>query len=382
MNLRKVGQYNIGLDIGTGSVGWAVTDDNGELCYFKGKPTWGSRVFPGAQPASEARGFRGLRRRYTRRKWRLNLLQELFAKPIEACDSEFFIRMNQASLFPEDRDETYSTDYRFTLFNDEAFNEKDYFSKFPTIYHLRKWLMETTDQADIRLIYLAFHNIVKHRGNFLQQDRTDLNSQNANVDASVDEFCAALEDYCMELGVSCDVSNHESDLKKALSDTNSSRSYVKENIQKVLGISADALGVLDKTAANNMSKALSAALVGLSAEMANIFFLAEEKPEGGKTKIYLSKDEDVESFQEICPELGIPLFEAMKKVYSAFVLQGILSSVPGQSISINKVAEYERYAKDPKLLKQLVKQYVPAQYDEFFRGKFYAPTELHPQKTV
>lgn len=382
MNLRKVGQYNIGLDIGTGSVGWAVTDDNGELCYFKGKPTWGSRVFPGAQPASEARGFRGLRRRYTRRKWRLNLLQELFAKPIEACDSEFFIRMNQASLFPEDRDEAYSTDYRFTLFNDEAFNEKDYFSKFSTIYHLRKWLMETTDQADIRLIYLAFHNIVQHRGSFLQQDRTDLNSQNANVDASVDEFCAALEDYCMELGVSCDVSNHESDLKKALSDTNSSRSYVKENIQKVLGISADALGVLDKTAVNNMTKALSAALVGLSAEMANIFFLAEEKPEGGKTKIYLSKDEDVESFQEICPELGIPLFEAMKKVYSAFVLQGILSSVPGQSISINKVAEYERYAKDLKLLKQLVKQYVPSQYDEFFRGKFYAPTELHPQKTV
>ena len=382
MNLRKVGQYNIGLDIGTGSVGWAVTDESGELCYFKGKPTWGSRVFPGAQSAAEARSFRGLRRRYTRRKWRLNLLQELFARPIEACDPEFFVRMNQASLFPEDRDEAYSTDYRFALFNDDDFNEKDYFAKFPTIYHLREWLMKTTEQADIRLIYLAFHNIVKHRGNFLQQERIDLNSRNANVDAAVDEFCAALEDYCVELGASCDVFNHEEALKKALSDTNSSRSHVKENIQKTLGISADALGVLDKAAVNNMTKALSAALVGLNAEMSNIFFIGEEKPEGGKTKIYLSKDEDVESFQEICPELGIPLFEAMKKVYSSFVLQEILSSVPGQSISVNKVAEYEKYAKDLKLLKQLVKQYAPAQYDEFFRGKFYAPTDLHPQKTV
>lgn len=44
MNLRNVGEYNIGLDIGTGSVGWAVIDSDGEICHFKGKPTWGSRL--------------------------------------------------------------------------------------------------------------------------------------------------------------------------------------------------------------------------------------------------------------------------------------------------------------------------------------------------
>ena len=35
MNLRNVGEkgieYNIGLDLGTGSVGWAVTDQQGNL---------------------------------------------------------------------------------------------------------------------------------------------------------------------------------------------------------------------------------------------------------------------------------------------------------------------------------------------------------------
>ena len=30
--------------------------------------------------------------------------------------------------------------------------------------------METDEKADIRLVYLALHNIVKHRGNFLQQE--------------------------------------------------------------------------------------------------------------------------------------------------------------------------------------------------------------------
>ena len=48
MNLRNVGEkgieYNIGLDLGTGSVGWAVTDQQGNLLNFKGKTTWGSRI--------------------------------------------------------------------------------------------------------------------------------------------------------------------------------------------------------------------------------------------------------------------------------------------------------------------------------------------------
>lgn len=42
MNLRNVAKeginYSIGLDLGTGSVGWAVTDEQGELFSFKGKP--------------------------------------------------------------------------------------------------------------------------------------------------------------------------------------------------------------------------------------------------------------------------------------------------------------------------------------------------------
>lgn len=382
MNLRKVGQYNIGLDIGTGSVGWAVTDaQDGELCYFKGKPTWGSRIFPEANPASEARSFRGLRRRYTRRKWRLGLLQEIFAEQIEKVDPEFFVRMNQSGLFPEDR-ECAKSDYFFTLFNDKDFTEKDYFKRFPTIYHLRKWLMETDEKADIRLIYLAFHNIVKHRGNFLQQDKADLSSRNANVDASVEEFCAALEDYCNELGISCDIFHHAEKLKVALSDTESSKSHVKEAVQSALAISADVAGVLDKGSAKKMASALASALVGLSAEMGQVFFIADEKPEDARTKIYLSKDEDVEAFQEVCPERGIMLFQAMKKVYSSYVLQEILSSVPGQSISANKVADYDCYGEDLKLLKQLVKKYAPDSYDEFFRGEFYTPTKLHPQKYV
>lgn len=202
MNLRNVEDYNIGLDIGTASVGWAVTDVNGELCHFKGKPTWGSRLFPEAQKAAEARTHRGQRRRYNRRRWRLNLLQGIFAQEMETADPEFFIRLNQSRLLKEDRAEGHA-DYRWPLFNDKDFTEKDYYDRFPTIYHLRTWLMSTDEKADIRLIYLAFHNIVKTRGNFLQQDNRTLSSTNANVDQAVDNLCGVLRDWCEEQGLSC-----------------------------------------------------------------------------------------------------------------------------------------------------------------------------------
>lgn len=379
MNLRNVEEYNIGLDIGTGSVGWAVTDVEGEICHFKGKPTWGSRLFPQAQPASEARTHRGQRRRYTRRKWRLSLLQELFASEIRAVDPDFFIRLNQSHLLPEDRQGDHKN-YLYTLFNGSSFDEKTYFEKFPTIYHLRKWLIETDEKADPRLIYLAFHNIVKHRGNFLQQDNAGLNSQNANVEESVEEFCEQLQEYCDNLDIPCTANNNVNEIIQVLSDTYSTRSQLQEEIQKLLGIGV--CDLLDKGLAKKMAKALSAALVGLSAEMADIFFLVDEKPEEEKTKIYLSKDEDVETFRESCPDDARPLFEAMNKVYSSFVLQEILSSCPGETLSANKVKDYERYGEDLSLLKALVREYVPESYDEFFRGEFYKPSALHPQKYV
>lgn len=380
MKLRNVGNYNIGLDIGTNSVGWAVTDENGELCYFKGKPTWGSRVFPGAQPASEARVHRSLRRRYTRRKWRLGLLQEMFSREIEKVDPEFFIRMNQSGLFPEDRDARHS-DYLSTLFNDKDFTERDYFKKFPTIYHLRKWLMETDEKADIRLVYLALHNIVKHRGNFLQQDNKSLSSSNANVNGAVEQFCYELQAFCDELDIPTAVADHAGEIAEVLSNTRASRSHLKDELMRLLGIQPCDL-LAKPSDAKAMATALASSLVGLSSDLSKIFYISEEIPEGVAVKIYLSNDDQVEAFEEVCPDNAAPLFDAMKNVYSSFVLQEILSSVPGASISANKVADYERYGTDLKLIKDLVKEYAPKDYDGFFRGEFYPPTELHPQRYV
>lgn len=384
MNLRNVDKYSIGLDIGTGSVGWAVIDENGNLLHFKGRPTWGSRIFPSADPAAEARGHRGQRRRYQRRRWRLDLLEGLFAAEVAEVDPDFFARLRQTALLKEDRSESFR-DSVGMLFQDSDFSERDYFKRFPTIYHLRKWLMETDEKADIRLIYLAFHNIVKHRGNFLQQDQENLSSENASVRDSAERLCLVFQEFCDEMGVCTEAMANKGEITSVLGDSRASRSQLKDSLVKLFAVQVPDDGddvQLDRKQAQNMAKALAAALVGLKAKMGDIFFVVEEPPQGIVTDLYLSNDEQVEQFSEVCPDSGIALFEAMQAVYSSFVLQEILSSAPGCTISANKVEDYKRYGEDLAILKDLVRRYVPEKYSEFFRGPFCEPSVLHPQKSV
>lgn len=379
MNLRNVGDYQIGLDIGTGSVGWAVIDGEGRLLHFKGRPTWGSRIFPSADPASTARIHRGVRRRYARRRWRLDLLEGLFQEAVAEVDPAFFTRLRQTHLLRDDRSDAFR-EQAGMLFADSDFSERDYFKRFPTIYHLRQWLMDTDEKADIRLIYLAFHNIVKHRGNFLHQEAENLTSANSGVKEAVESLCVALQEYCDDREIVCDAQGGCGGIVDALLDSGSRRSHVGKRIVPLLGIREG--GALDKKGAKKMAEALAAAIVGLKAEMADVFFQEEGSPEGAVTKIYLSNDENVESFQEVCPVEGVPLFEALLVVHSSYVLQEILSSRPGESLSANKVAEYKKYGEDLRQLKELVKCYAPERYDEFFRGSFCRPTPLHPQRHV
>ena len=128
-NLRNCKNYSIGLDLGVGSVGWAVIDENGKLCKFKGKKTWGSRLFPEAQSAKGRRISRCARRRLKRRKQRIEELQKIFAEEIHKVDPDFFNRLKYSKM----KDiEGYLGKTLFAEYYDK---------NFPTIYHWRNYLM-------------------------------------------------------------------------------------------------------------------------------------------------------------------------------------------------------------------------------------------------
>ena len=162
-------EYYLGLDMGTGSVGWAVTDTDYQVLKSHGKALWGVRLFETAMTAEERRGFRTARRRLDRRNWRIQILQEIFSEEIAKVDPGFFLRMKESKYYPEDKldEEGNCPKLPYALFVDKKYTDKDYHKEFPTIYHLRKMLMETKNTPDIRLVYLAIHHILKHRGHFL-----------------------------------------------------------------------------------------------------------------------------------------------------------------------------------------------------------------------
>jgi len=51
--MKKFEEYYIGLDMGTGSVGWAVTDSAYNIIKRHGKALWGIRLFESAKTAEE-----------------------------------------------------------------------------------------------------------------------------------------------------------------------------------------------------------------------------------------------------------------------------------------------------------------------------------------
>lgn len=161
--------YNIGLDIGTSSVGYAMTDEKGRLLRFHKRPAYGSVLFEEAQTAKERRQKRSARRRLARRRKRIKLLQALVAPDVCAADPEFFLRMNESFLWAEDsKYEKFYAKLPKALFVDGTVSVET----LPTIYHIRNELVKSTKQADIRYVYLAMHHIIKYRGHFLMEGQT------------------------------------------------------------------------------------------------------------------------------------------------------------------------------------------------------------------
>lgn len=382
-NLRSARNYSIGLDLGTGSVGWAVVDENGELYRINGnKPTWGARLFPSADPAAATRLKRSQRRRYDRRRQRIEALQEVFCEEMSRVDPEFFIRMRQSRLVAGDRDPRYEADYTHPFFNGTDFTESDYYDRFPTIWHLRAWLMETAqtgEKADIRLIYLALHNIVKFRGNFLHEDEGSvLSAKNADAMVAAEELAAALREYCdcyagagdgdSSWGCAPDVAA----IKEALDKADLNRSARVSGLEAALGI----------TGCKGLAKTIARACVGYKVEFVGEKGLFPGQVEAGKTNFSLAGAEDVISdfVDTHCMDDGFGLFEAIQRAYFAYVLAGILGGEA--SLSASMCASYKRHRDDLRVTKELTREYLGLkEYRALFRGpKVRDP--LNPDKST
>ena len=180
--------YYLGLDIGTNSVGWAVSHKDYRIVSKNGKSLWGVRLFSSASTAAERRTFRSARRRRKREVQRIKWLQEFFAEAINKKDPLFFQRLQESFFYPEDKTMRQSN----TLFNDTNYTDQNYHQQYPTIYHLRKDLIESSEPHDVRLVYLACHHIIKKRGHFL------FPGEEISIEKQTDEIAEAFQSSIMD----------------------------------------------------------------------------------------------------------------------------------------------------------------------------------------
>lgn len=341
--------YYLGLDIGTNSVGYAVTDPSYHLLKFKGEPMWGAHVFAAGNQSAERRSFRTSRRRLDRRQQRVKLVQEIFAPVISPIDPRFFIRLHESALW---RDDVAETD-KHIFFNDPTYTDKEYYSDYPTIHHLIVDLMESSEKHDPRLVYLAVAWLVAHRGHFLNEVDKDNIGDVLSFDAFYPEFLAFLSDN----GVSPWVCE-----SKALQATLLSRNSVNDKYKALKSLIFGSQKPEDNFDANISEDGLIQLLAGKKVKVNKLF-----PQESNDASFTLNDKED--AIEEILGTLTPDECEwiaHIRRLFDWAIMKHALKD--GRTISESKVKLYEQHHHDLTQLKYFVKTYLAKEYDDIFRN--------------
>lgn len=335
--------YYLGLDIGTNSVGWAVTDESYNLCRFRGKDMWGIRLFESAETAKVRRVARNNRRRLKRRNQRIKLLQEIFAQEIAKIDDTFFIRLNESKLHMEDK----SVKEKYPLFIEKDYNDINYYKQYPTIYHLRKELIENAGPHDARLVYLAIHHILKNRGHFLIEGNL---GEAKDFNIAFDKLNDALKE---NLAWEAETEDVKEQIKSILTDRSKAKSEKVKEIKECLKITDNLLSKDEVRRQNGITEIIFKLIVGNRGDVEKLFNLEKKSLTKGSFSFAESNyEEDVRPDMESEIPNFIHIIDLAKGVYDWRVLVDILQGK--DYISYAKVSQYEKHRSNLKEIKELI----------------------------
>lgn len=348
-------KYYVGCDIGTDSVGYAVTDENYNLCKFKGNSMWGVTLFDEAQTAAKRRSFRTARRRLDRRQQRVRLIMDLFAEEICKNDPSFFTRMKESSLYPETENDKVRV---FDSFDEQ----KEYVLKYPTIHHLIAELMKNTEYHDARLVYLACTWLVAHRGHFLSEvDKHNIDAVTdfKTVYSELENFIRRDGEYTLPWKETIDLDAVEFALKSKQGITRKTKA-----VTEALFGTQKAPKNINETYEYNYElaiKLLCGGKVGLKE-----LFDKEEYAELEEKSVSLNMDD--EKLATIMQSIGddSAFISVLKAVYDWSVLVDMLKGK--QTVSEAKVEVYAQHQNDLKTLKYFTRKYISEKYNEIFRA--------------
>ena len=343
--------YYLGLDMGTSSLGWAVTTPEYQLVRAKGKELWGVRLFEEAETSAGRRNYRVARRRRQREVARLGYLKSVFAEEISKIDEGFFLRLEESKIHIEDRSQ--NNKQKFALFADSEFTDKEYYKKYPTIFHLRKAMLENDGSQvfDVRLVYLAIASLFKRRGHFLNDLIED------GVEISIAELFTELKSKLSDMEIewpSFDVSLVED----KISEKGISKSKILENVVQIVGI----------TKKEKVQYQILSMICGMTVKVKDIYG-EEIVGEDNKTLALCfrnaSYDEKSMEVREVIGNENYELIEIMKEIHDKALLENIMKGY--SYLSQARVASYEEHQADLRMLKNVLKRYDMNAYNEMFR---------------
>lgn len=330
--------YYLGLDLGTNSIGWAATDLEYRVIKKGKKSMWGVRKFRTSEGAAARRLIRTARRRRKREKQRIQQLQTYFQPAIQAIDPGFFVRLKDSFFYPDDK----TVQQPYALFNDPDFTDADYHKLYPTIYHLRAALMRGESRKDPRLVYLACHHIMRHRGHFYYE-QTDFGGQ-AQFSEAANDLHEALRDIEFP---GADIWSDET-LVPVFEAIFLDRHIRKSNkIDKLQEQSPD----LQK---NKQMKEIFRLLLGYQVTLSQLF--GDDALRDVDPKKVSYKEDYSEKRNALEAVLGerIAVLDALNELYAATQLKQLIGNFPNLSEAF--VAVYDQHKADLKTLKTCVDQ--------------------------
>lgn len=343
-------KYNLGLDIGTSSIGFAAVDENNQPIRVKGKTAIGVRLFEEGKTAADRRGFRTTRRRLSRRRWRINLLNGIFDAHLAEVDPTFLARLKESNRSNLDPKKSFQGSLLFPERKDYQF-----YKEYPTIYHLRKALMEKDRKFDIREIYLAVHHIIKYRGNFL--NGTPMRSfkvENIELDTLFDRLNQLYEEIIPDNELAFDL-EQVADVKEVLSSTTIYKMDKKKQLVKMMLLPASnkALQSENKKIVTQFVNAI------LNYKFKLDVLLQVETDADWSLKLNdEGADDKLEEFTGDLDENRLEIIDLLQRLHNWFSLNEITKD--GNSLSAAMVEKYKDHRHHLELLKKVIEDHSDA----------------------
>lgn len=213
-----------------------------------------------------------------------------------------------------------------------------YHEDFPTIYHLRKYLADSAEKADLRLVYLALSHIIKYRGHFLIDEPIDV--RNIDSQALFEKFLDAYDSVVEN--------SHLSEEKTNISEVINLKVSKSRKVESLLT-------QFPQQKKNSFFGNLVSLFFGLTPNFKSNFDLSENM------KLQISKDsydEDLENLLGMIGDEYSDVFVAAKNLYDSILLSGILTTKDlssKASLSASMIERYDEHKKDKQLLKDFLR---------------------------